>query len=65
MFERIEEELRYELLAVAGRQDARELQKMLYRRLGVAAVADALEIDAATVEEAHRAEEPAGVRAAA
>lgn len=52
MFERIESELRYELLALAGRQDARELKNLLYRRLGLAAVADALEIDLATLEDA-------------
>lgn len=66
MFERIESELRYELLALAGRQDARELKNLLYRRLGVAAVADALGIDPATVEEAAQPRvEPIRHRAAA
>lgn len=65
MFERIESELRYELLALAGRQDARELQKLLYRRLGVAAVADALGIDQAAFEEAAEPVEPVRRKAAA
>ena len=60
MFERIEKELRYELLAIAGRQDARDLQQMLYRRLGVAAVADALDLDLASFES-----EPADLAAVA
>lgn len=44
MFERHLADLRSQLNSLAGRQDARDLQMHLYRELGCAAVADALEL---------------------